>query len=93
MSNKIYIVERGIMMNGWEWIYDNEAYFSTLEKAKNYIKNSYHFLPDEDDEEDDEPLVPVFEQINDNYVRCEIDFESRYGILTEELDKQEEENG
>ena len=72
---KIYIVENGTMMDGWEWHYDDEYHASTFRKAVEYINwmtNKDNFL----------------KQVNPIYWSVEIGCEFKYGITMVELDKE-----
>lgn len=72
---QFFMVEKGIFMNGMEWDFSTECYFSSFEKAVEYLKNNpYEDVGD-----------PV--EVNDNYWRVETDdCESKYGIMRVELD-------
>ncbi len=82
----IYRVERGTVMNGHEMIYDDVAYFSTLDKAKKFVeKEFYEFLSygEEINKEEDFRMLKV----NHKYWSTELDCESTMGIMAVKLDK------
>ena len=70
----IYIVERGVMMNGWEWEFDEKYRASTFEKANAYINKQ-------------ENKKCRMIKVNPNYWKFQEDHDFAWGIMKEELDK------
>ncbi len=82
----IYVIERGIMMNGHEMHYDNVHYSSTFEEAVEYVKKEFNeFLSygEEINREEEFRLL----QVNYKYWTASLDFESTMGIMKVKLDK------
>lgn len=69
-------------MNCGSYDFEPEFYGSSLEKAKEYIELQFK----------SRKKKPEFKEVNDKYYSIPIDYDTKYGILIQELDKNPHEN-